>query len=401
MTNTPSQSTSSSSDSPFTLSPSFVPQFHYPDRLLVGPGPSNVDPIVLSTMSRPLLGHLDPDFLHLMSMTQDMLRHLYRTDYPLTIPISATGMAGMECCFVNLIEPGDTVIVCCNGFFSQRMVDIATRAGAKVITFQRPWGEVFEENDLNAIEEILKKEKPKALGIVHAETSTGACQPLDRLGKLCHQYGTLLIVDAVTSLGCIPLEVKKWEIDAVYSCSQKGLSCPPGLSPVSFSPRAEEVMAGRKTKVQSWYLDLTMIRQYWNSDRAYHHTAPITMIFALFEGLRLIFTQGLENRWEMHQKNHLALKAGLEAIGLEYQANPKYQLPQLNVVKIPIGIEDLKFRKTLLNEYRMEIGGGLGEFKGKVWRIGLMGCNSNPAIVSKILSNMEQCLISQGKAIPK
>ncbi len=364
-----------------------------PTRLLLGPGPSDAHPRVLRAMSTPLLGHLDPQFLEIMTAVQEMLRSVYQTKNQVTFPVSATGMAGMETCLVNLIEPGDRVVVCAVGFFGHRMVEVATRAGAQVTVLERPWGEVF---DLQPIRETLQRVRPKVLTIVQAETSTGACQPLEGLGALCHEFDTLLVVDAVTALGCIPVAVDDWQVDAIYSCSQKGLSCPPGLSPVSFSPRAVEAFTKRKTKVQSWYFDVNLVEHYWDSDRFYHHTGPITMVFALYEGLRLVLEEGLENRWARHRRNHEALKAGLNALGLTYTANEKYQLPQLNAVRIPAGVDDLAVRKRLLNEFGIEIGGGLGEFKGKAWRIGLMGHNSRPDVVLLFLGALEQCLMSQG-----
>jgi alanine-glyoxylate transaminase/serine-glyoxylate transaminase/serine-pyruvate transaminase len=371
-------------------------QLNPPQRLLLGPGPSDVHPRVLTAMATPLLGHLDPAFLEIMQETQEMLRAAYCTKNALTFPISATGMAGMEACFVNLVEPGDKVVVCSKGFFGQRMIDVAGRSGAQVTVLEQPWGEVF---DFNRIRDTLKQVRPKVLAIVQAETSTGAWQPLEGLGKLCHEFDTLLLVDAVTALGCVPVKVDDWELDAVYSCSQKGLSCPPGLSPITMSPRAEEAIARRKTKVQSWYLDLSMIRQYWGTDRAYHHTAPITMNYALREGLRLVLEEGLEARWTRHVRNHKALKAGLTALGLKYSAKEGNQLPQLNAVYIPAGVDDLPVRKRLLTEFGIEIGGGLGDFKGKVWRIGLMGQNSRPAAVFTALAALEQCLRGDGAKV--
>lgn len=369
-------------------------QLNPPARLLLGPGPSDAHPRVLGAMTTPLLGHLDPFFLELMQETQQLLRDTYLTKNPLTFPVSATGMAGMETCVVNLIEPGDKMVVCYAGYFSQRMIDVAGRAGAQVTVLEQKWGHIF---DLNVIRETLKTVRPKVLGIVHAETSTGSLQPIEELGKLCHEFDCLLIVDAVTSLGCTPLKVDEWELDAVYSCSQKGLGCPPGMSPVTFSARAEAVMSARKTKVQSWYLDLTMIRQYWGTgDRAYHHTAPISMIYALREGLRIVMEEGLENRWARHQRNHLALKAGLTALGLKYSGQEGHQLPQLNAVFIPAGVDDLTIRKKLLTEFGIEIGGGLGDFKGKVWRIGLMGYNSKPSSVFMVLAALEKSLKEVG-----
>jgi alanine-glyoxylate transaminase/serine-glyoxylate transaminase/serine-pyruvate transaminase len=348
---------------------------------------------VLTAMATPLLGHLDPHFLTLMNETQAMLQQAFGTKNHLTLPISATGMAGMEACMVNLLEPGDKIAVCVKGFFGLRQAEIARRTGAQVTQLDVPWGNVF---DLDAIRDVLAKVRPKVLSIVQAETSTGAWQPIEQLGILCHEFGALLVVDAVTSLGCVPLKVDEWEIDAVYSCSQKGLGCPPGLSPISFSPRAAEAVARRKTKVQSWYLDLTLVQHYWDDDRFYHHTAPITMIYALREGLRLLHEEGLEARWARHMLHHRAIKAGLSALGLQYSAAEGHQLPQLNAVKIPSGIDDLTVRKKLLSDFGIEIGGGLGDFKGKVWRIGLMGYNSRSNCVYQVLAALEQCLLSAG-----
>jgi alanine-glyoxylate transaminase/serine-glyoxylate transaminase/serine-pyruvate transaminase len=365
-------------------------------RLVLGPGPCDAHPRVLTVMATPLLGHLDPQFLELMNETQELLRAAFRTKNKLTLPISATGMAGMECCMVNLLEPGDKIVVCSKGFFGQRMIEVAGRTGATVTAMERPWGQVFE---FDQICDTLKSVRPKVLAIVHAETSTGAWQPIADLGKLCHEFDTLLLVDTVTALGCVPLELDAWEIDATYSCSQKGLSCPPGLSPVSFSDRAVEAMNRRKSRVQSWYFDLSIVQKYWGSDRAYHHTAPITMNFALREGLRLLHEEGLEARWVRHLRNHKALKAGLEALGLQYTAAEGRQLPQLNSVRIPPGIDDLRVRQQLLTEFGIEIGGGLGDLKGKAWRIGLMGYNSRPNCVIQVLGALEQCLIKQGSKL--
>src|SRR5262249_19475945 len=310
--------------------------------------------------------------------------------------VSGTGSAGMETCVVNLIEPGDRMVVCINGVFGQRMTDVAERAGATVTTIERPWGEVFE---LAQIREVLRKTRPKVLGIVHAETSTGAWQPVAELGKLCHEFDTLLLLDTVTSLGGVPVLLDDWGVDAVYSGTQKCLSCPPGLSPVSFSPRAVEVINHRKSKVQSWYLDMTLVQRYWGEERFYHHTAPITMIYALREALRLVQEEGLEARWARHLRNHQALKAGLAALGISYATAEGDQLPQLNAARIPPGADDLITRKRLLAEFSIEIGGSLGDFKGKVWRVGLMGYSSQPNNVLLFLAALEQCLQSQGVRI--
>jgi alanine-glyoxylate transaminase/serine-glyoxylate transaminase/serine-pyruvate transaminase len=362
-------------------------------RLLLGPGPSDVHPRVLGVMTTPLLGHLDPQFLQIMDETQAMLRQVFQTRNPLTLTVSGTGMAGMEACLVNLVEPGDRVVVCVNGFFGQRLVDVAGRCGGTVTTVEQRWGDVF---DLNAIRDALTKVRPKVLAIVHAETSTGAWQPVEKLGALCREFDTLLVLDTVTSLGCIPVALDEWGVDAAYSCSQKGLSCPSGLSPVSFSPRAVEAIERRKTKVQSWYLDMTLLRRYWGEERMYHHTAPISMAYAVREGLRLVLEEGLPARWERHQRNHRALKAGLNALGLTYTAAEGHQLPQLNVVRLPPGVDDLTVRKQLLTTFGIEIGGGLGDLKGKAWRIGLMGYNSRPGLVLEFLGALEHCLQTQG-----
>jgi alanine-glyoxylate transaminase/serine-glyoxylate transaminase/serine-pyruvate transaminase len=347
-------------------------------------------------MATPLLGHLDPQFLTMMSETQEMLKQVYQTQNALTFPVSATGTAGMEACLVNLLEPSDKVVICTAGYFGNRMVEIAARCGAQVTVKEMPWGQVFEPE---VIREALKAVRPKVLGIVNAETSTGALQDISQLGKLCHEFDTLLLTDCVTSLGCTPVKLDEWEVDAAFSCSQKGLSCPPGLSPISFSNRAVATLKARKTKVQSWYLDLTSIQSYWGADRAYHHTAPITMIYALREGLRLVLEEGLEERFARHVRNHNALKAGLGALGLPYIAAKGCQLPQLNAVKIPDGVDDVAGRKRLLTEFGIEIGGGLGDFKGKAWRIGLMGHNSRPNCVFQVLAALEQVLRGSGVKI--
>lgn len=366
--------------------------------LLLGPGPSDAHPNVLRAMATPLLGHLDPQYLECMNQVQEMLRAVFLTKNQLTLPISATGTAGMETCLVNLLEPGDRAAVFALGYFGQRMVDIAGRTGAEVTAVEGKWGEAF---DLQLIRDTLRRVRPKVLGIVHAETSTGVLQPgMDEIGKMCRETDTLLVVDAVTSLGTTPLKVDEWGIDAIFSCSQKGLSCPPGLAPVSFSPRAVEAMDRRKTKVRSWYFDLALIRKYVGGERAYHHTAPISMNFAIHEGLRLVLLEGLEARWARHLRNHKALKAGLTAMGLTYTAAEGCQLPPLNAVRIPEGMDDLAGRKMMLNEFGIEIGGGLGDFKGKAWRIGLMGQNSRPEIVFMVLGAMERVLTKLGAKVP-
>lgn len=362
---------------------------HPSSRVLLGPGPSDVSPRVLAALGMPLLGHLDPEFVALMDETQAMLREVFRTTNRMTLAISGTGSAGMEAVVVNLIEPGDRMLVCVNGVFGGRMVDVATRAGAQVTQIERPYGEVFDPSEIEA---AVKAHQPKVVGIVHAETSTGAWQPLEDIARICRDQGALIAVDTVTSLGGVPVEVDAWGLDAVYSGTQKCLSCPPGLAPVTFSAKAEDAIAKRKTKVQSWYLDMNMIRNYWGSDRVYHHTAPISMNYALREALALVLEEGVENRWARHMANHQVLKAGLEALGLRYATNANHILPQLNCVKIPDGVDDLKVRQQLLRQWGIEIGGGLGPFKGKAWRIGLMGHSSRLANVTLVLSALEACL---------
>lgn len=365
-------------------------------RLLLGPGPSDAHPRVLTAMTTPLLGHLDPQFLEIMAEVADMLRQVYLTKNRLTIPISATGTAGMETCLVNLIEPGDKVVIGTIGYFGNRMVEIAERCQAELTVLKAEWGQVL---DLNVLRETFQKVRPKVLGVVHAETSTGALQDLEAVGKLCREFDVLLVADCVTSLGCTPLKVDEWGVDATFSCTQKGLGCPPGLSPVSFSDRAVAALKARKTKVQSWYFDLSLIESYWGGDRAYHHTGPISMVYALREGLRIVLEEGLEARWARHQRNHLALKAGLEALGLKYTANQAHQLPQLNAVRIPDGVDELACRKRLLTDFGIEIGGGLGDFKGKAWRIGMMGVNSLPKNVLLVLAALETVLAGAGVKI--
>jgi alanine-glyoxylate transaminase/serine-glyoxylate transaminase/serine-pyruvate transaminase len=364
-----------------------------PVRTLMGPGPSAIHPRVLAALSAPTVGHLDPYYLQLMNEMQDMLRQVFRTENPMTMAVSATGSAGMESAVVNLIEPGDRMVVCVNGVFGARMADVAGRAGAEVTRIDRPWGQVFTPEDLK---DALAKAKPKVVGIVMAETSTGAWQPIPEIAKIVHDAGAMLIVDAVTALGGVPIEVDAWNIDVIYAGSQKCLSCPPGLAPISFNPRAMETILARKTKVQSWYLDVTMLAQYWGSERVYHHTAPINMTYGLHEALRLVLEEGLDACFTRHALQHRALKAGLAAIGIRYAAQEGHQLPQLNAVFVPEGVNDAAVRNGLLNRFGIEIGGGLGDFKGKAWRIGLMGYGARSANVLLFLSALEQLLAEQG-----
>jgi alanine-glyoxylate transaminase/serine-glyoxylate transaminase/serine-pyruvate transaminase len=358
----------------------------------MGPGPSDIHPRVLEAIGKNTVGHLDPYYLEVMDGLQVMLRGLMKTENAMTLAISATGSAGMESAVVNVVQPGDSMVVCVNGVFGSRMADVAERAGARVTTVERPWGEVFRPEDLAP---VLESARPSVVGIVMAETSTGAHQPLEEISRLVHDAGALFVVDAVTSLGGVDVRVDEWGIDVLYSGSQKCLSCPPGLAPISFSPRAMEVVTGRSTKVQSWYLDVSMLASYWGSDRAYHHTAPINMSYALYEALRIIHEEGLESCFARHQLHHRALKAGLAALGIEYTAEEGHQLPMLNAVRIPEGVDDATTRRELLSRFGIEIGGGLGAFKGQVWRIGLMGYAARSSNVLLFLSALEQLLAEQ------
>lgn len=355
----------------------------------MGPGPSDVAPSVLAAMAMPLVGHLDPVFVKMMEEIKAMLRSVFLTRNEMTFPVSGTGSAGMEFCFVNLIEPGDEVVIGVNGVFGNRMVDVAERCGAKVTKVESPWGRIIEASQ---IAEALKGRKPKLVAIVHAETSTGALTPVDEISKLAHNAGALMLLDTVTSLGGCPVRIDDWNIDAVYSGTQKCLSCPPGLSPVSLSARAMEVATKRKQKVQSWYLDVNMLASYWGQERVYHHTAPISMNYAFHESLRLVLVEGLENRWKRHQANHELLKKGLAELGLSIASQPGHQLWQLNAVTVPDGADEAGVRKALLNEHGIEVGAGLGPLKGKIWRVGLMGETSSPQNVERFLRALRSCL---------
>lgn len=379
------------------MSPTAKPApFNPSPRVLLGPGPSDVAPRVLAAMGYPLLGHLDPEFVALMDETQGLLRQVFRTENRLTMAVSGTGSAGMEAVVVNLIEPGDRMLVCVNGVFGGRMVDVAQRAGAEVTAIERPYGEVFDPDEVRA---AVKKTSPKLVGIVHAETSTGAWQPVEEIARIAHDAGAMIAIDTVTSLGGVPVEIDAWGIDAAYSGTQKCLSCPPGLAPVTFNARAAEIIANRKTKVQSWYLDMQMIQKYWGGDRVYHHTAPISMNYALREALALVIEEGLDARHARHKLNARALASGLGAMGLDYATAEGHRLPQLHCVLIPEGVDDLAVRKRLLADWGIEIGGGLGSLKGKAWRIGLMGYNSRPANVTLFLAALETCLRDLGAPI--
>ena len=364
-----------------------ISSFHPPRRTLLGPGPSDVPQRILDAMARPTLGHLDPLFVQMMDEVQSMLRYAFQTKNAMTMAVSAPGSAGMEMCFVNLIEPGDKAIICQNGVFGRRMAENVLRCGGKLVTIDDDWGQPVDPNKL----ETALKQHPdaKLVGFVHAETSTGVRSDAAALTRLAHQHDCLVIADTVTSLGGIPVLVDEWGIDAVYSGTQKCLSCTPGLSPVSFGERAVAAIKNRKTKVQSWFLDLTLVMGYWGSEsrkRSYHHTAPINALYGLHEALVQLKEEGLEASWKRHKSNHLLLKEKLGALGLHYFVDEAYRLPQLNAVTIPDGLDEAAIRSKLLNDYNIEIGGGLGSMAGKIWRIGLMGNSSTPQNVDKLVN---------------
>lgn len=361
---------------------SFAP----PQRVLMGPGPSDVHPRVLAALARPTIGHLDPAFIGLMDDIKRLLQATFRTANELTMPVSGPGSAGMEACFVNLLEPGDTVVVCENGVFGGRMRVMAERCGAKVVSVKDAWGRAV---DLQKVEDALKANPgAKLLAFVQAETSTGALSDARGLAQLARQYGALSLCDAVTSLGGSPLELDAWGIDAVYSGTQKCLSCPPGLSPISFGPRALEALQRRKTPVQSWFMDFTLVTAYWGggAKRSYHHTAPVNALYGLHESLVMLHEEGLEASWARHAQQHQTLARGLEALGLEYLVPQGERLPQLNAVKLPAGVDEAAARRRLLEEHGIEVGGGLGEFAGKIWRIGLMGQSCTAHHVDRCLT---------------
>jgi len=379
--------------------------FHPPVRTLMGPGPSDVHPRILEAMGRPTIGHLDPAFIAMMDETKGLLQYAFQTDNELTLPISAPGSAGMECTFVNLVEPGDKVVICQNGVFGGRMRENVVRCGGEAVMVMDDWGKPV---DLNKLEDALSANPDaKIVAFVHAETSTGAVSDADGIWQLAHKHDCLVIADTVTSLGGSPLKVDEWGLDAVYSGTQKCLSCTPGISPVTFSERAQEVIKNRKTPVQSWFLDMNLVMGYWGAGakRAYHHTAPINSLYALHESLVMLREEGLENAWKRHQKNHLALRAGFEAMGIGFVVEEAYRLPQLNSVTIPEGVDDAKVRGRLLQEYNLEIGAGLGDLAGKVWRIGQMGYASRAENILFCLTALDAILtdmnapIESGKAV--
>lgn len=376
-----------------------VTSFHPPVRTLMGPGPSDVNPRVLEAMSRPTIGHLDPLFVAMMDELKELLRYAFQTDYELAMPVSAPGSAGMETCFVNLVEPGDKVIVCQNGVFGGRMKENVERCGATPVMVEDDWGRAV---DPHKVEDALKAHPDaRVLAFVHAETSTGAISDARTLAELARRHDCLTIVDTVTSLGGSPLKVSEWGLDAVYSGTQKCLSCVPGLSPVTFSARAVEAIKQRDTKVQSWFMDLNLVLGYWGGGgkRAYHHTAPVNTLYALHEALVVLHEEGIENAWQRHRDNHLALRAGIEAMGLSLVVPEDERLPQLNAIAIPEGVDDAAVRGRLLSDYGLEIGAGLGPMAGKIWRIGLMGFASNPRNVLTCLGALEAVLSDMGAPI--
>lgn len=369
------------------------PAFTPPPRLLLGPGPSEVAPSVLQAMAAPTIGHLDPAFLGLLDSIRGMLREVLGTTNELTLPMSGTGSLGMETCIDNLVEPGDRVLVGVHGVFGQRLAEVARRAGGQVTAVEGEWGRAL---DVEQVREAAAGQRFKLLCVVHAETSTGALTALPPFRELADELGALLLVDCVTSLGGVPVEMDRVGADAIYSGTQKCLSCPPGLSPVSFSARARAALDARKHKVQSWYADLSLIAQYFGGERLYHHTAPINMLYGLHEALRLVLAEGLEARFARHQKSSAALAVGLQALGLKLAVPASERLPPLTLVEIPEGIDDAAVRRQLLQEFGIEIGGGLGKFKGRAWRIGLMGESCRPDRVTRVLAALRAALESQG-----
>jgi alanine-glyoxylate transaminase/serine-glyoxylate transaminase/serine-pyruvate transaminase len=359
----------------------------------MGPGPSNVAPSVYAAMARPVIGHLDPEFVRLMEEIKVMLRAVFQTRNTMTFPVSGTGSAGMEFCFTNLIEPGDEVVVGINGVFGGRMAEIASRLGARVARVESEWGRIIEPEQVEAA--LRQTNRPRLVAVVHAETSTGALTPVEPIAKLARDAGALMVLDTVTSLGGCPVCMDEWGVDAVYSGTQKCLSCPPGLSPVSLSPRAMEVATHRRSKAPSWYFDVNLLAGYWGEERVYHHTAPISMNYALHEALRLVLEEGLEARWERHRRNHQLLRNGLESVGLNLTAQSGHCLWQLNPIGVPDGVEEAAVRQGLLRNKGIEIGAGLGPLKGRIWRVGLMGETSRAENVERFLAALKDMLTAQ------
>ena len=374
--------------------PNYIQEFQPPSRILMGPGPSSVHPRVLQAMTAPILGHLDSQFFVVMEDVCEMLRQVYHTENYMTLPLSSTGTGAMEASCVNILEPGDTAIVCRNGYFGDRLADIATRCGAEVFVVDSAWGNPV---DLEALDEELNKHSNvKMVGIVHAETSTGSLSPLTRAIELAHEHDSLIVVDAVTSLGSHDVRMDEWDIDICYSASQKCLGAPPGLAPISLGPRAMDVINERKTAVQSFYFNLKDLEAYWSQTRAYHHTSPISMTYGLRESLRMMMEEGIEERLNRHARTAAALRAGVEALGLQVLADPQYRLNPLTAALIPEGVDEAVVRRKLITDYNIEIGAGLGDLQGKVWRIGLMGESARESNVFAFLSALERILPDQG-----
>ncbi len=377
-----------------------IHSFHPPQRTLLGPGPSEINPRVMAAMSLPAIGYLDPVFVEMMEELKSLLRYAYQTKNALTFPVSGPGSVGMEYCFVNMVAPGDKVIVCRNGVFGGRMIENVERAGGKAVVVEDAWGEPCDPDKLE--DALRKNPDARVVAFVHAETSTGVQSDAKTLVSVAHKHDALTIVDAVTSLAGCPVLVDDWEVDAIYSASQKCLSCTPGLSPVSFNDRVVEHVKARKDKIHSWFMDMNLLLGYWGATtRTYHHTAPTNSLYALHEALLLIKEEGLENCWARHQRNHIALKAGLEAMGLKYLVKEGARLPQMNAVHIPEAARDreAEVRKTLLTEFNLEIGAGLGPLAGKIWRIGIMGYSCKPENVMLCLSALGSVLSDMGLPI--
>jgi alanine-glyoxylate transaminase / serine-glyoxylate transaminase / serine-pyruvate transaminase len=371
-----------------------IPTINFPKRLLMGPGPSEVDPRVYRAMTQPVIGHMDPLFLEALGQLQQMLRETFRTRNTITLPIPGTGSAGMEAALVNFLEPGDEAAVVVGGVFAGRMCEIVERCGAKLTRIDNAWGTAA---DPERVRQAVRGKKLKLLGVVHSETSTGVCQPLAPMREIATETGALLAVDTVSSLGGLPLEVDQWGLDVCYSGSQKCLACPPGLAPITLSERAAEVLRKRHTPVQSWYLDLSMVEKYWGPERAYHHTPPVNMLFALHEALRILQMEGLEASWDRHRRCHLAFVAGIEALGLKpFVLDPALRAATVNTISIPDGVEDAKVRALLMDRFQIEIAGGLGQLKGRIWRVGLMGLTATPANVLLLLAALESALSQCG-----
>lgn len=360
-----------------------------PARLLMGPGPCNAHPDVLQAMNTSPLGHLDPAFLQIMDEIQSLLRYVWQTDNPHTIAVSGTGSAAMEATLANSIEPGDVVLVGVAGYFGNRLVDMAGRYQADVKTISQPWGRVFSLEELRS---AMAQYRPRILALVHAETSTGARQPIEGVGELCREYDCLLLLDTVTSLGGVPIHLDEWGVDLAYSCSQKGLGCAPGASPFTMSERAMTKLQGRSSKVPNWYLDMLLLGKYWGVDRVYHHTAPINLYYGLREALRLLAAEGIDRSWQRHQTNVEYLWESLSKIGLDMHVEKEHRLPTLTTVKVPDGVDAKSITNRLLKEHDIEIGNGLGELAGKVWRVGLMGYNSRPETVDRLVSSLSAVL---------